>query len=202
MWGRVRLPWGRPSGLPRHVGQVSRPATYNRTVLRLTLAFVSALALTAAHAFAQPAVVVEAGYQHETGLGRSGSFHGGSAALVVPLRGAVAPVIKVSVVKRHQQFARFEVNEAVVSLGVGGRVLLGRGTVRPWLQGLVGVIVDNYDSRSSDTGFFSDLGGGVTVDVTSRAGVYLSAGWRPTGLGSVHSGSHVSVGVSLGLGGR
>jgi hypothetical protein len=53
-----------------------------------------------------------------------------------------------------------------------------------------------------DTGVFSDLGGGVTVDVTSRADVYLSAGWRPTVLGYVFSGSHVSVGVSLGLGGR
>jgi hypothetical protein len=184
------------------VGQGFSPATYNRTVLRLTLALVSALALTAAPAFAQPTVVLDVGYQHETGLGRSGSFHGASVAVVVPLKRALAPVIKASVVKRHRQFSRFEVNDAVVSLGAGGRLQLGSGSIRPWLQAIVGVLIDDYGSRSSNVGVFSDLGGGVTVDVTSRAGVYLSAGWRPTGLGSVHSGSHVSVGVSLGLGGR
>jgi hypothetical protein len=142
--------------------------------------------------------VVEGGYQRETGLGRTGSFHGAAVALVVPVKRRSALVITASVVKRHQQFSHIVVNETMTSLGVGGRVHLGRGSVRPWLQGIAGVVVDNYDNRSSDAGFFSDLGGGVTVDVTSRVGVYLSAGWRPAVLGYPFSGSHVSLGASFG----
>lgn len=145
-------------------------------------------------------MVLEAGYQHETGLGRSGSFHGGSTTVVIPLQGIVRPVIKAGLVRRAERIDRRDEHQTVVSLGVGGRVLLGRGSVRPWLQALVGVLHEKFN-RSAESGYIAEVDAGVTLDVTSRAGVYLSAGWRPTVLGYVFSGSHVSVGVSLGLGG-
>ncbi len=174
---------------------------------RLLFQTAAFLTCAAAPAFAQPptpaspTVVMDAGYQHETGLGRSGSFHGATATVVVPLRSRVEPVIKAGLVRRHERFGQRDVYETVVSLGVGGRVLLSRGSIRPWLQAVVGVLHEKYD-RSAESGYFADVGGGVTVDITSRAGVYLSAGWRPTILGYTFSGSQVSVGLSLELGGR